>query len=114
MLTIGLVAVLARSRTVQTYAAQQAAQWQSNELKADVRIRALEFDFFTNIHMEDVFMSDQQKDTLIATHVVDLRFLSVSQEKRTIVFEKGPALLGLALVFILSSCFCTGSAQNAK
>ena len=49
MLTIGLVAVLARSRTVQTYAAQQAAQWLSKELKADVRIRALEFDFFTNI-----------------------------------------------------------------
>lgn len=88
MLTIGLVAVLARSRTVQTYAAKQAAQWLSKELKVDVKIHALEFDFFTNIHMEDVYMSDQQKDTLLSAHVVDLRFLSYSKDNRLIVFEK--------------------------
>ena len=98
MLTIGLVAVLARSRTVQTYAAQQAAQWLSKELKVDVRIRALEFDFFTNIHMEDVYMSDQQKDTLISTHVIDLRFLSFSQENLTIVFEKAVVKNGVVHV----------------
>lgn len=88
MLFIGLVGVLSRSRTVQTYLAQEAAKWLSNELQVKVKIKALEFDFFQNIHLEGVYIGDRHGDTLIAVGSLDLALKKWDREKKIIHFGK--------------------------
>ncbi|MCC7299122.1 MAG: translocation/assembly module TamB domain-containing protein, partial [Bacteroidia bacterium] len=88
MLLIGLTGVLARSRTVQTYLAHKAASWLGKELGVEVRIGALEFDFFRNIHLEEVFIGDQAKDTLINAKALDLQLKKYDSKNHNIVFDK--------------------------
>lgn len=88
MLLIGLVGVLSRSRTVQTYLAQKTVKWLSKELGVTVRIKALEFDFFQNIHLEGVYIGDKAGDSMISVAVLDLALKKYDGENRKILIKK--------------------------
>ncbi len=74
LLVTGLTAVLLRSRTVQTLLAKKAATWLSKEIGATVTVDAIDFDFFQNLHVEGLYISDQKGDTMIATKVLDVQY----------------------------------------
>lgn len=73
-------------RAVQTYIAQKATAAFSKELKTVVKIGSVEFDFFRNLHLENVYIEDQQGDSMLFAQVIDLQLKKYDGAKRKIDF----------------------------
>lgn len=89
VLLAGLAAVLLRSKTVQTYLAQKAASWFSQQIGAEVSIKSLDFDFYRNIHIEDILIRDQKSDTMIFVHSLIASIHSFNTDTRNLQFSSG-------------------------
>ncbi len=89
LLFVGLLAILLRSRSVQTYLANQAGQYLQKELGCTVSIKSLEFDLVQNIHLEGLYLSDQQGDSMIFLRTLDFRLRKFNQVARKIDFFNG-------------------------
>ncbi|MBS3914485.1 MAG: translocation/assembly module TamB domain-containing protein [Bacteroidetes bacterium] len=87
LLLLGLTGVLSRSKTVQTYFAKKVATWLSKELGVKVKIGSVEFDFFRNIHLENVFLGDRNKDTLISAKSIHLEIVKYDGTNRLVLFD---------------------------
>jgi hypothetical protein len=84
LLFSGLSAVLLRSRSVQTYLAKRAGTALGKELGCVVSVGGVEFDLFQNIRLQDVYISDQQGDTLIFAGAVSAKLKHFNYSKRII------------------------------
>ncbi len=65
---IGLVLILyiaLQLQPVQQFAANKATGWLSSQLETEVRIGRVKMDFFKKIVLEDIYVEDQQQDTLL-------------------------------------------------
>jgi TamB, inner membrane protein subunit of TAM complex len=69
-----------KSYSVQTWAAQKAAESLSKELKAKVTIDGLEIDLFNRLKLRNVFVSDSIQDTLLFAKIIEckLNYFSLS------------------------------------
>ncbi|MGI4727661.1 MAG: hypothetical protein ACRYGB_03735, partial [Janthinobacterium lividum] len=74
-------------KSVQTWAAKKAAGYLSKELNTTVSIKSLYLKPFSSVVLEDLFVLDQQKDTLLRTPLLDVQvsgfsvFNSISARK---------------------------------
>lgn len=87
LLFTGLSAVLLRSRSVQTYLGGRAGDYLGKELGCTIRIKALEFDFFSNLRLEGVYISDQQGDSMISAGAIIARLKKFDNANRYIAFS---------------------------
>jgi hypothetical protein len=81
--------ILLRSRAVQTYLANRAAQYLEKELGCTVSLKSLEFDLVQNIHAEGIFISDQQGDSMICIRVLDFNLRKWDRLRKKIDFIDG-------------------------
>ncbi|MEO1258438.1 MAG: translocation/assembly module TamB domain-containing protein [Bacteroidota bacterium] len=65
LLLFGLVAIAIQYPSVQTYLSKKATEFLSEQLKAEVEVGGVDIDFFKTAVLEEVFIADQQKDTLL-------------------------------------------------
>lgn len=89
LLCAGLLGILLRSRAVQTYLANRAAQYLEKELGCTVSVKSIEFDLVQNLHAEGLFMSDQQGDSMIFVRVLDLNLRKWDRIRKKINFIDG-------------------------
>ena len=86
-----MLLVLFRYKPVQTWAAQQAAGYLSNQLQTEIGIESLYIKPFSSVVLEGLYVLDKQKDTLLSAPklTVDLNSFSLfsSVEKRVIDFK---------------------------
>lgn len=61
-----VVALALQSPKVQTWAVGKTTGFLSDMLKTEVRIGAVDIDFFKTLVLEDIFLADQNQDTLLA------------------------------------------------
>ncbi|MBP5476837.1 MAG: translocation/assembly module TamB domain-containing protein [Paludibacteraceae bacterium] len=85
-LITGSVALLLRSGRVQTAVIKLITEQLSEKLNADIQIRRFKFRFLNRLLIEDVYMSDQQGDTLIWIPRLDIRFNPVALRKNELDF----------------------------
>ena len=70
---LGLIVFSFQFKSVQTWAAKKAARYLSNELHTTVSIKSLYLKPFSSIVLEDLYVLDQQKDTLLRTPLLDVQ-----------------------------------------
>lgn len=58
---------LFQTKPVQTWVSQKIAAFLSRELKSTITIKGVDFHFFNTLVLEELFISDQHKDTLLLT-----------------------------------------------
>lgn len=73
-LLAGAVTLLLRSGRVQTAVIRMVTEQLSRRLDADIRISRFKFRFLNRLQLEEVYMSDQQGDTLLWIPRMDIRF----------------------------------------
>lgn len=78
-----------RSRAVQTYLANRAAQYLEKQLGCSVSIKSLEFDLVQNLHAEGIYISDQQGDSMIFIRVLNFNLRKWDRFKKKIEFIDG-------------------------
>ena len=76
--------MLLRSRSVQTYLAKRAGTALGKDLGCTVSIGSVEFDLFQNLRLQNVYISDQQGDTLIYAGLVSAKLKKLNYSKRVI------------------------------
>jgi len=84
----GILFSLLNSNAIQTYLAQQAAEFFSKELKTKISIKKLSISPFFNIIAEDVLVNDRHNNKMFYTKAVILDFGDISFAKHHINFEK--------------------------
>jgi len=82
---LGLLVFSFQFKPVQTWAAKKAAGYLSKELHTTVSIKSLYLKPFSSVVLEDLFVLDQQKDTLLRVPLLDVRLSGFS------VFNSIPA-----------------------
>ncbi len=75
---LGLIVFSFQFKSVQTWAAKKAARYLSNELHTTVWIKSLYLKPFSSIVLEDLYVLDQQKDTLLRTPLLDVQLSGFS------------------------------------
>ncbi|MGI4805572.1 MAG: translocation/assembly module TamB domain-containing protein [Janthinobacterium lividum] len=75
---LGLVVFSFQFKSVQTWAAKKAAGYLSKELHTKVSIKSLYLKPFSSVVLEDLFVLDQQKDTLLRTPLLDVQLSGFS------------------------------------
>ncbi len=65
LLLLVAVIILLQFPGVQTYAAQKASAWLSDELKTKVSIDKVKLSFFSEVELDGIFLQDMRKDTLL-------------------------------------------------
>lgn len=75
---LGLIVFSFQFKSVQTWAAKKAARYLSNELHTTVSIKSLYLKPFSSIVLEDLYVLDQQKDTLLRTPLLDVQLSGFS------------------------------------
>jgi hypothetical protein len=73
-----------RSYSVQTWAAQKAAESLSKELKTKVTMEGLEIDLFSRLKLKNVFLADSLQDTLLHAKVIEIKLNYLSLSKTTV------------------------------
>ena len=66
-----MLSLLVRNGEVQTAAVRWLAAEVSQALKADVDVGRVEYRFFNTLHIDDIYVSDRQGDTLLYVGAVD-------------------------------------------
>jgi hypothetical protein len=91
LLIVSIVLVLFQYKPVQTWAARKAAKYLSEELHTTVNVNSLYIKPFKSVVLEDLYVLDKQRDTLLRTPLlrVDLNDFSIfnSIKERHIEFE---------------------------
>lgn len=75
-----------RSGRVQTAVIQLVAEELSGRLGVDVRVERIKFRFLNRLRLENVYMSDQQGDTLLWVPQLDVRFNPDALQKKELDF----------------------------
>ncbi len=82
--SIGLLYVVFKSKPVQTWLVQKAANYLSQELGTKVKVGAVDIDFFETAVLENVLIEDQHQDTLFYFRNIKLDYNSYDKEKKKI------------------------------
>ncbi len=84
---LGLIVFSFQFKSVQTWAAKKATSYLSKELHTTVDIKSLYLKPFSSIILEDLYILDKQKDTLLRTPLLDVQvsgfaiFNSIAERK---------------------------------
>ncbi|RYE35655.1 MAG: translocation/assembly module TamB, partial [Sphingobacteriaceae bacterium] len=70
---LGLLVISFQFKPVQTWAAKKAASYLSKELHTTVSIKSLYLKPFSSVVLEDLFVLDQQKDTLLRVPLLNVQ-----------------------------------------
>lgn len=83
LMVVYMLSLLVRNGEVQTAAVRWLAAEVSQALHADLDVRQVDYRFFNTLHIEDIYLSDQQGDTLayVRSADVQLRMRDVLQGK---------------------------------
>ncbi len=100
VLVSGMLLLLIRSSKVQTAMLNVAAQEISRGLQAEVRIGKADYRLFNKVSFENIYIGDQQGDTLFYTKGIDAEFDFRGFFRHRIIFRK--ALLRDAFINIYS------------
>ncbi len=65
LLVFSIVAVVIQFPSVQTRLTQKVTEIIGEQLKTEVKVGAVDIDFFKTVVLEDIFIADQQNDTLL-------------------------------------------------
>src|SRR6201996_920914 len=68
-----LVIILVQTPWVQNFARAKAEKYLSRKLDTKVRIGHLDITFFRSVTLEDVYIEDRHRDTLLSAGVIDVR-----------------------------------------
>ena len=71
-------------KTIQTYTAHKAATYLSAKLNTKVAIGNVEIDFFNRVVIEDIFIEDLHKDTLLYSKKIKIGINDINIEKHKI------------------------------
>jgi hypothetical protein len=80
--------LLVRSPSVQTYLTRHIAAKISENLNARFEVGKVDIAFFNRLILRDVYIEDQQGDTLLKAETVFVSINNLSRSKRTIVFNR--------------------------
>ena len=72
-MVVYMLSLLVRNGEVQTAAVRWLAAEVSQALHAEVDVRHVEYRFFNTLHIDDVYLSDQQGDTLAHINSIDVQ-----------------------------------------
>ncbi|WP_419801709.1 translocation/assembly module TamB domain-containing protein [Mucilaginibacter sp.] len=75
---LGLLLFSFQFKPVQTWAAKKAAHYLSKELQTTVSVKSLYLKPFSSVVLEDLFVLDQQKDTLLRVPMLDVQLSGFS------------------------------------
>ena len=78
VLMLGLLLFSFQFKPVQTWAAKKAAHYLSKELQTTVSVKSLYLKPFSSVVLEDLFVLDQQKDTLMRVPMLDVQLSGFS------------------------------------
>jgi hypothetical protein len=67
--------------SVQTWVAQRAASYLSSQLHTNIRLKGVDIEFFKTIVLEDVYIEDQHRDTLLSVHLLKVNIGPILLEK---------------------------------
>ena len=86
LMVVYMLSLLVRNSEVQTAAVRWLGAEVSQALKADIDVRNVEYRFFNTLHIDDIYLSDQQGDTLayIASVDVQVRMRDILHRKVSI------------------------------
>ncbi|MFD1258542.1 translocation/assembly module TamB domain-containing protein [Mucilaginibacter terrae] len=91
LLIVSIVLILFQYKPVQTWAARKATKYLSDELHTKVDIKGIYIKPFSSVVIEDLYVLDQQKDTLLRTPKLTVRLTGFSVlnsiKDRTIAFR---------------------------
>ena len=73
LMVVYMLSLLVRNGEVQTAAVRWLAAEVSQALGADVDVRHVEYRFFNTLHIDDIYLSDRQGDTLAYVSSVDVQ-----------------------------------------
>lgn len=73
LMVVYMLSLLVRNGEVQTAAVRWLAAEVSQALHAEVDVRHVEYRFFNTLHIDDVYLSDQQGDTLAFISSIDVQ-----------------------------------------
>lgn len=73
LMVVYMLSLLVRNSEVQTAAVRWVAAEVSQALKADIHVGQIEYRFFNTLHLEDIYISDRQGDTLAHVGSVDMQ-----------------------------------------
>ena len=82
----GAVSLFLRSGRAQTALIHLLTEELSDRLDADIRVGRIKFRFLNRLQLENVYMSDQQGDTLLFVPRLDVRFNPIALQKRELDF----------------------------
>ncbi len=80
--------IIFKSSFFQTIITQRIASYLSAQLKAEVSLTSVDISFFNSVILENVFVSDQQKDTLIFVKELQVKIKNINFTNHTIVLNK--------------------------
>ncbi len=86
LLCIGLYIAI-KSPKAQTWMAQRAAAYLSDELKTKVTIRSVNIEFFKTAVLEDIYIQDQQGDTLLFASKLELKIHRFDYDNKYVSIE---------------------------
>lgn len=87
MLLIALYFAVQTS-SFQTWAAQKATNYLSDQLGTKVSIGKVKLVFFKSVQLEEVFIEDRQKDTLLHGGSMELRISGLDYQKQTLNLDE--------------------------
>ncbi len=73
LMVVYMLSLLVRNGEVQTAAVRWLAAEVSQALKAEIDVRQVDYRFFNTLHLEDIYVSDRQGDTLAYVGSVDVQ-----------------------------------------
>lgn len=77
-----------KSPAVQTWAVNLAGSYLSNQLDCKVSVGAVDIKFFKSIELDDVYIADQKKDTVIFAPAINVTFSAFSLPKQKIIISE--------------------------
>jgi len=87
--SLGVVLFFAvQSSSFQTYIGQKAANWLSDELKTKVAIKKIDFNFFSTLTLNGVYIQDLNKDTLVYLSELNCNIKLINLTKNKLYLDK--------------------------
>jgi hypothetical protein len=109
LLTVSIALLLFQYKPVQTWAAKKATKYLSKKLATEVEIKSLYIKPFTSVVLEDLYILDKQRDTLVRTPKLTIEldgfsiFSSISERK-----------INFALIKLDNGSFFLKNYKNSK
>ena len=80
--------IIFKSSFLQTIITQRIALYLSNKLKAEVSLTGVDISLFNSVILENVFVSDQKKDTLLFVKKLNVKIKALNFSKNSIDINK--------------------------